>query len=62
MALVPLPPSGDRDIPKQGKIEVAYKDNHLAVPPVQTQAHTGAFPPAGRYQGRRKLLSISRCS
>lgn len=53
MALVPLPPSGDRDIAKQGKIEVAYKDNHLAVPPVQTQAHTGAFPPAGRYQGRR---------
>lgn len=48
-----VPQTQTRDIPKVGKIEQAYQDNGLAIVNVQTQAHTGAFPPAGRYQGRR---------
>lgn len=51
MALVPQQQT--RDIPKVGKIEQGYEDNGLAIPNIQTQAHTGPFPPAGRYQGRR---------
>ena len=61
MALVPLPPNGDRDIPKRGKIEVSYKDNHLAVPPVQTQAQQ-EHSLLQEDTREEKLLSISRCS
>ena len=61
MDLVPNPTAGTtRTIPKQEKIllgasQNSYEDNNLAVPNVQVEAHTGAFPPAGRYQGRRNF-------
>ena len=53
MALVPQSAGTNRTIAKQNKIEVEYTDNGEAIEFVQTEAHTGAFPPAGRYQGRR---------
>ena len=53
MALVPQSVGTSRTIPKVNKIENEYTDNGLSIEFVQTQAHTGAFPPAGRYQGRR---------
>jgi len=54
--LVPLPPaSGTRTIPSQEKIEQAYDDDYSAAATFQSNAHVGAFPPAGRYNGKRNF-------
>ena len=55
LTLVPSIPSDDRNIPQLGAITNAYSDDNRAVEAIQTEAHVGAFPPAGRYEGRRNF-------
>lgn len=56
--LVPLPPSsGTRTISSNEKIRFQYEDDYSGVAKYQANAHTGAFPPAGRYQGRKNFYA-----
>jgi len=48
-----IPQVQSRVIPEQFAIEFSYTDNGSAIANVQADAHTGAFPPAGYYQGKR---------
>ena len=53
--LVPKPPnSGTRTIPENDIYESSWK-MIAAVPAIQTPAWTGAFPPAGKYSGKRNF-------
>ena len=37
--------------------QFAYQDDNRALPNIQTQSHTGAFPPAGYYNNRRNYYA-----
>ena len=55
--LVPRVPSSSRNIEQLGAITNSYQDDNRAVAAVQTEAHVGAFPPAGRYEGRKNFYA-----
>ena len=46
-----------RNIPQYNQIENAYTDDFAAVAAVAADAHTGAFPPPGNYNGRRNYYA-----
>lgn len=48
-----IPQIQSRVIPEQFAIENSYTDDGSAIVNIQADAHTGAFPPAGYYQGKR---------
>lgn len=54
-----VPPSSAtaRQIEQLGAITNAYSDDNRAVAAVQAESHTGAFPPAGKYEGRRNYYA-----
>ncbi len=57
-AEVPVNPTGGRNIPITAQIEEEYIDAGGAIPGLPpASAHTGAFPPAGRYQGQRNFYA-----
>ena len=55
---VPVGPTAGRTIPITAQIENEYQDMNAAIPGLPpAPAHTGAFPPAGRYQGARNFYA-----
>lgn len=57
--LIPNIPASSRPIEQLGAITNAYTDDNRAVAAIQTEAHTGAFPPAGKYEGRRNYYATT---
>lgn len=55
--LIPQVPVIPRQIEQLGAITEAYQDDNRAVAAVQAEAHTGAFPPAGKYEGRKNYYA-----
>lgn len=52
-----VPQVQQRNIPVSFKIENGYVDDGSAISNIQRDAHTGTFPPAGRYSGRRNFYA-----
>ena len=48
-----------RNIAAANKIEVGYTDDGSAISNIQKDAHTGAFPPAGYYAGKRNYYKTA---
>ena len=60
LEMIPAEPSTARAIPQRFyhlDDNFAYNDDNRALSNVQTSAHTGAFPPAGYYNGRRNYYA-----
>ena len=53
----PGTPATTRIIPEYNSIENEYPDDYSAVAAVAADAHTGAFPPPGKYNGRRNFYA-----
>ena len=53
----PGTPATTRTIEAYNMIEHSYQDDYSAVAAVAADAHTGAFPPPGKYQGRRNYYA-----
>ena len=53
----PGTPATTRTIEGFNQTEFAYQDDYSAVAAVAADAHVGAFPPPGKYQGRRNYYA-----